>query len=144
MASDPKYIDTSGEPQFRAFKDIGVSDNGRLIRIILLRGKNLEIEQPIQIAADLIDKMMPALLNVAGESDRRRNGSNTKHVYQIKEGSVGQSTEGGVVFDFILSTGQHYAFQMDRLGAKLILGALSQIVNKIENENGPIDIPHPQ
>jgi hypothetical protein len=140
MALDPKHIDTRGEPRAFGFKNIGASDNGKWARIVFL-GRDLKTEIPTQLAADLLDKMLPSLMNVAGECERRRNGKNVRRVYQIKEGSIGQTTEDGIIFDFVTSTGQRFGFEVDKIGAKLLLSSLSEILGLVERQSGTIDPP---
>ncbi|WP_342727335.1 hypothetical protein AAFG07_11315 [Bradyrhizobium sp. B097] len=93
MAFDRKRINTRGEPRAFGFKDIGASNDGNFARIVFV-GKDLTTELPIQLAADVLDKMMPTLMNIAGECERRRNaGGNPRRVYNIKEGAVGRPTK---------------------------------------------------
>ena len=141
MDVDPKTIDTPGEPRAFGFKDIGVSDNGKWARIVFVRC-DLKTEIPIQLAADLLDKMLPTLMGVAAECERRATGENKQRVYQIKEGAVEKKTDNdGVVFDFVIPTGQHFAFELDNVGAKLLLTSLSEILQLEERQSGTVDPP---
>ena len=51
------------------FKDIQLSKDGKFVRIVFL-GLDRKTEIPLQIAADLLFKMMPRLLDVHGEAER--------------------------------------------------------------------------
>jgi hypothetical protein len=144
MAYEPKMVKNSaGEPMAFGFKDIGASPDGKFARIVFV-AKDETTEIPIQLAADLLDKMMPTLLGVAAECERRRTGGNPRRAYNIKQGSVGKSGGGGIVFEFVISTGQHFSFEMDKLGAKLVLDSLSEIMNMIESKGGQIETPTKQ
>jgi hypothetical protein len=140
MAYDPKRIDMRGEPRARGFKDIGVSDDGKWARIAFV-GLDLKTEIPIHIAADLIGKMLPILLGADAECTRRRKGTIERQVYKIKEGHIQQTEADNIVFDFIIPTGQHFAFEVDKIGAKLLLSALSQILGLVERQSGTVDPP---
>ncbi|MFD1983527.1 hypothetical protein ACFSOZ_12690 [Mesorhizobium newzealandense] len=125
MAEEPTIIHATGdEPRAFGFKDIGSSEDGRLARIVFLE-RDLKTEIPVQLAADLLDKMLPVLMKVAGECERRREGGNPRRVFQIKQGSIGTTTGDGIMFDFVTRTGQHMAFEVDRIGARLLLESLA-------------------
>jgi hypothetical protein len=136
MEYEPTEIDTTGEPRAFGFKDIGASANGRWARIVFM-GRDLKTEIPIQLAADLLDKMLPSLMKVAAECERRRDGTNPKRAYNIKQGEVGVTTNGGIVFEFTTPVGQNFAFEMDRIGAQLILESLSKILEWKKDQNTP-------
>lgn len=130
------------EPRAFGFKDIGASDDGKWARIVFV-GRDLETETPIQLAADLLDKMLPSLMAVAAECERRREGGNPRHVYQIKKGSIGATTEDGIVFEFVIPTGHHLAFEVDRIGAQLLLESLSTALRlePAQHQTGKADRP---
>ncbi|MGY3130880.1 hypothetical protein ACVWZM_001562 [Bradyrhizobium sp. USDA 4501] len=123
------------------FKDIGVTGDGNYAKVVLL-AKDLKTEMPIHMAADLVDKLLPHLMNLAAESERRRNeGTNPARVFQIKQGDVGQTSEDSVMFNFKTPQGQDFRFEMDKIGAKLIWESLGVILGLIEQRSGPIDKP---
>jgi hypothetical protein len=134
--------ETSTESEFRAFayKGIAPSDNGNFARIVYL-ARDHKTELPVQLAADLLDKMMPALLGVAAECTRRRNGQDLRQVYKIRQGEVSKSPDGRVVFEFAIPTGQQFSFEMDREGATLILDSLSAVLALAERQIGKVDPP---
>ena len=140
MAFTRQHIDTHGEPRAVAFKDIGVSDNGLWARIVFL-GRDLKTEIPIQLAADLLDKMLPTLLGAAAECERRRSGENKKNVYKIKQGAIHKTSEDGIVFDFVIPTGQKMAFEVDKTGAKLLFSALAKVLQLGEDQSDTVDPP---
>jgi len=131
-------------PVVAAFRnDFGVSPDGRMVRIVFL-GTDKKTEIPIQFGADLLDKLMPLLLNAYAECERRYKGKNEQKVYRIREGSIKKATSGTedvVVFEFTISTGQNFAFEVDKIGAKLIHTSLSKILGMVEDQSGPIETP---
>lgn len=100
MEYETKRNDTTGEPRAFGFKDIGTSDDGKWARIVFL-GRDLETEIPIHLAADLLHNMLRSLMAVADACERRREGGNPRHLYQVKKGSIATTAEDGIVFDFI-------------------------------------------
>jgi hypothetical protein len=64
--------------------------------------------------------------------------------WNFRKGQVIQTHADNVVFDFIIPTGQHFAFEVDKIGAKLLLLSLSKILEKIERETGTIELPRQQ
>jgi len=140
MENETKRVDTRGEPLALAFKDIGASHDGKWARIVFL-AQDRKTEIPIQLAADLLAKMLPSLLNVDAECERRRTGKNVRKVYQIKKGQIQHTESDSIVFDFIISTGQHYAFEVDRMGATLIRDSLSAILVSAASQTGAVGPP---
>jgi hypothetical protein len=140
MAFEPKDVDTRGEPRAFAFGAIAASDDGRWARIVFLE-RDLKTEIPIQLAADLLEKMLPTLRSVAAECERRRSGENKKNVYRIKEGSIHKTSEDGIVFDFVIPTGERMAFEMDKTGAILLFSALEKVLQMAEHQSGTVDPP---
>ena len=78
---------------------------------------------------------------VAAECERRRSGNNKKNVYLIKEGAIHTTAEDGIVFEFVIPTGQRMAFEVDRTGAKLLFSALANVLQLAEHQSGPVDPP---
>src|SRR5205823_6644081 len=97
--------DTTGEFRAYGFKDIGVSDNGKWARIVLvgrdlkivLVGRDLKTEMPIHLGADLVDKMLPSLTNLAAEAARRSTGKNIRDAFHIRKGAVHTAENGEVI-----------------------------------------------
>lgn len=126
------------------FKDVGITADGQYAKIVLV-AKDLKTEMPLHMGADLVDKMLPHLMNVAAEGERRRNaGTNPARAFQIKKGEVGQSSHDTVVFTFITPAGQNYRFEMDKIGAKLVWESLGVILGLIEQRAGLIERPTSQ
>ena len=130
-------------PRAFGFKGIGATQDGKWVRIIFV-GRDLQTEIPIQLGADLLSKMMPSLLNVDAECERRRSGKNVRKVYQIKQGQIQATDADGIVFDFIIPTGQHFAFEIDKVGAKLLWESLSLILGLVESQSGTVGPPRRQ
>jgi hypothetical protein len=121
----------------------GISADGRMTRIVFL-APDKKTEIPIQFAADILSKLMPFLLQIHGECERRYKGTNEKLVYRIREGSIQKATTGSddvVVFEFTISTGQSFAFEVDKIGAKLLHASLSKVLGMVEDQSGPIETP---
>ena len=89
--------------------------------------------------------MMPSLLNVDAECERRRSGKIVRKVYQIKQGQIQATDADGIVFDFIIPTGQHFAFEIDKVGAKLLwdLSFSNPWIGR-ESKSGTVGPPHRQ
>ena len=121
------------------FKDIATSDNGRWARIVFIDDSKNEV--PVQLAAVLLGTLLPQLIGVDAECERRREGSNSKRAKQIKQGSVGTTEGGGVVFEFIIPTGQRYLFEMDKIGATLVLESLSIALQSAVDKSDKRDPP---
>jgi hypothetical protein len=79
---------------------------------------------------------MPRLLHVHGEAERRFKGKNERQVFQIKEGEIQTSSTGSIVFDFKISTGQHFAFEVDKTSAQHLLAALSIALGLAKSGSG--------
>ncbi|UGY23554.1 hypothetical protein HU675_0037295 [Bradyrhizobium septentrionale] len=140
MAYEPTKIDVSGDTLVTGFKSPAASSDGKFARIALVAHSGAEV--PVRMPAELIDKFLPDLMNLAAECERRRNaGTNPARVFQIKEGEVSQSSNDTVAFSFTTSMGQSYRFEMDKLGAKLIWESLGIILGLIENRSGAIERP---
>jgi hypothetical protein len=121
------------------FKDIQLSQDGRFVRIVFV-GLDRKTEIPLQIGSDLLFKMMPLLLQAHGDAERRFKGKNERQVYQIKEGEIQTTATGSIVFDFKISTGQHFAFEVDKTSARNLLASLSIALGLTKNESGE-DVP---
>lgn len=134
-----KRIDTRGEKRVIGFKDVGASADGKWARIVFLESDR-KTELPIQFASDIFGKMLPTLLQLDGECARRRDGDNIKQVFRVKEGDIIATNDGDIVFEFKVPSGQHFAFELDQASAKLMLSALSQIL-ELEQFQKPNDIP---
>jgi hypothetical protein len=143
MAYEPTKIDVRGDSLVIAFKNPGVSDDGRFARMLFAGPDGTEV--PLRMPAELIDKLLPELMNLAAECERRRNaGTNPARVYNIKQGGVSQTSHDEVAFNFQISTGQNFRFLVDKVGAKLIWESLGLVLGLIEKRSGPIETPTKQ
>jgi hypothetical protein len=145
MPFEPKFPNARGEPTAYGFKDdLGVSRDGKLARIVFVE-KDMKTELPLNLGADLLGKILPSLVLIDAECERRRHGVNKRQVYLIKSGSVSEVTDNanvtGVSFEFIAPSGHHFAFEMDTVGAKLVSESLATILSKIESQTGTIARP---
>jgi len=120
--------DDRGEPHAVAFKNVGTRDDGKWIRIVFL-GPDQKTEIPLRLAADLVDKLLPHLISVAAEAERRRTGANAKSVYRVRQGAIDVTEDGDAVFDFTVPTGQRFAFEVDRTGTRLLFAALAKALD---------------
>jgi hypothetical protein len=86
MAYEPTKIDVSGDRLVTGLRNPGTSDDGKFARMAFLTPDGTEI--PIRMPAELIDRFLPDLMNLAAECERRRNaGTNPARVYNIKQGT---------------------------------------------------------
>jgi hypothetical protein len=143
MAYEPTTFDVSGDMLVTGFRNPGTSNDGRFARMAFFTQHGTEV--PIRMPAELIDKFLPDLMNLAAECERRRNaGTNPARVYDIKQGEVSQSSDDSVIFNFKTSTDQDFRFVMDKVGAKLVWESLGIILGLIERRSGPIETPTKQ
>jgi hypothetical protein len=143
MAYEPTKIDIRGDKLVTGFSTPGVSDDGKFARMAFVAPDGTEV--PLRMPAELVDKFLPELMNLAGECERRRNaGTNPARAYEIKEGNVSQTSDDSVAFNFKISTGQDFRFKLDKIGAKLVWEALGVVLGMVENKSGPIETPTKQ
>jgi len=139
MADKPTRLDTRAELRFLGLKEIGTRADGKWVRLVLVAPD--KAETLIHLAAELLQKMLPNLIAAADEAERKREGGNKRTVYRIEQGNVQSTEEGGVVLDFITPTGQHLAFEMDRMGTTLLCASLSRILESLGEADQTPDAP---
>jgi hypothetical protein len=97
-------------------------------------------EHPFDLAAELLAKMLPSLIAADAEGERRRKGKNERKVYTVTQGKIGIADKS-LVFEFVIPTGQEYAFEIDPASAKHLCAALSVALERVETQSGTIETP---
>ena len=139
MTLGSKPIDTTGDIRVTGLKEIAANQTGRWIRVVFVEPD--QTERPILLAAELLDHMLPHIMHMAGECERRRTGENAKRAFVIKRGSV-STTAQGIILEFAAPSGQSFAFEMDKDGAKLMLTSLSKALG-LTSDHGDKPPPAP-